>query len=406
MMKEGEIKMKKGKKSEVKKSDPEEEFKIPNEWLGLETEKAKVETPAPAKELRKPVEVEEEDEEIKAKARERDTYSTRVELRGAYAVWLREVKRFARDRARLIITVISPLIWLVLFGLGFAGFLSSSGSVNYLDYLFPGIVTMTLIFGANFFGISSIFDRQFGFLKEMLIAPVRRLSVFTGKMLGGATNVIFQGIIVLLLSFIFAVPMTPAIFLGCLGVMGLVAIGFVSMSLIIASRIKSFEAFGFLLNLIILPLFFSSGAVFPIAPTPTWFVILTWEAWGQYLPIAHITPLFQLLYYIHTESTLTLPSFPPTTLSLPGTILPINGVPSWFQILNFYNPLSYAVDAIKGIIIGNTVVSFGFMTTSAIAQALLLGNMVNPMWVDLAVLGAFAAAMVALGALVCFRTQK
>ncbi|WXG39357.1 MAG: ABC transporter permease [Candidatus Freyarchaeum deiterrae] len=350
-------------------------------------------------------EEEEEDELIKAKAGEKDTFATRVELRGTYAVWLREVKRYIRDRARIIITIISPLIWLVLFGLGFAGFLSSSGSVNYLDFLFPGIVAMTMIFGSIFFGVGSIFDRQFGFLKEMLIAPIRRISVFSGKMLGGATNVVFQGVIVLLLSFIFAVPMTPSTFLGCLGVMLLMAIGFVSMSLVIASRIKSFEAFSFIMNLIILPLFFSSGSVFPIAPTPSWFVILAWEAWSQILPISGITPLFQLLYFIHTESTLTA-IIPPFSLSLPGTILPVNGTPSWFQILNFYNPLSYAVDALKGIILGNTVISFGFMNTANIAQALLLGNMVNPMWVDLAVLGGFDVVMVALGAIVSFRTQK
>jgi ABC-2 type transport system permease protein len=344
-----------------------------------------------------------EEEVVEVKREEEIGGGLAVELGGVYAVWLREVKRYVRDRSRIVTAVISPLVWLILFGLGFAGFFSQSGGVNYIDYLFPGIVAQALMFSGVFIGISALFDRQFGFLKEMLIAPIRRVSVFSGKMLGGATDALIQGTIILILSFLFSVTISPTQFLECLPVMFLITVSFVSLSLVIASRMKTFEGFGLIVNLINLPLFFSSGAMFPVQPLPSWFAVLAYQAWGIILPIPGLSPLVQILYYIHTEKTLTIPGV--ISASLPGTLLPINGIPQWFQILNKVNPLSYAVDALRGIIVGNTVTSFGFMNTASIAQALIFGNMYNPMWEDLTILGVFALVMVLLGGL-SFRTSK
>lgn len=228
----------------------------------------------------------------------------------------------------------------------------------------------------------------------MLIAPLKRVSVFAGKMLGGATDALIQGIIILFLAFLFGVNISPTQFLECLPIMFLITISFVSMSLIIASRMKTFESFGLIVNLINLPLFFSSGAMFPVQALPAWFSVLAYQAWGIILPIPGLSPVVQILYYIQTKGTQLIP-----------TLLPINGIPSWFQGLNLVNPLSYAVDALRGVIMGGTVSSFGFMNSANIAQALIFGNMVNPMWLDLTILGAFALVMVALGGL-SFRTSK
>jgi ABC-2 type transport system permease protein len=312
--------------------------------------------------------MEKEEEEIKVKKEEKMIGETRAELRGMYAVWLREVKRYLRDRSRIATAITSPLVWLVLFGVGFAGFFRQAGGVNYVNYLFPGIVSQSLLFTSVFLGISVIYDRQFGFLKEMLIAPIRRIGVFSGKMLGGATDALIQGSIVLLLSFLFSVPIGPLVFLACLPIMLLTTIAFVSMSIIIASRMKSFESFGLIINLVNLPLFFSSGALFPINTTPQW---------------------LSVLLYVYS-----------------GGLYPINNTPVWFQTLGTLNPLTYAVDALRGLVLGNTVVSFSPATLQFdIIRSLLLGNNLYPLWLDIAILGGFAAAMLLLGAF-AFRTRK
>ncbi|WXG42113.1 MAG: ABC transporter permease [Candidatus Freyarchaeum deiterrae] len=317
------------------------------------------------KEKKSKVKMEEEVEVVKE---EKIGGETRAELRGMYAVFLREIKRYFRDRSRIVTAITSPLVWLILFGVGFAGFFRQSGGINYVNFIFPGIVCQSLLFTSVFLGISVIYDRQFGFLKEMLIAPIRRISVFSGKMFGGATDALIQGSIVLLLSFIFGVTISPVTFLSCLPIMLLTTIGFVSMSIIIASRMRSFESFGLIVNLVNLPLFFSSGALFPVSNTPQW------------LPI---------VIYNYT-----------------GVIVPTNSIPAWFQVLNMFNPLTYAVDALRGIILGNTVISFTPATLqSDILRSLIFGNNLYPIWLDIIIVAGFAALMLALGAF-SFRTRK
>ncbi|MEM2959829.1 MAG: ABC transporter permease [Candidatus Jordarchaeaceae archaeon] len=262
-----------------------------------------------------------------------------AELRGVYAVWLREVKRYLRDKMRLITAVTAPIVWLLLFGVGFSSFFRQSGGINYINFLFPGIIAQSLLFTSVFLGISVIYDRQFGFLKEMLVAPIKRVSVFSGKMLGGATDALIQASIVLVLS-VFFIPVQPAMMLACLPIMLLTTIGFVSMSIIIASRLKTLESFGLIMNFVNLPLFFSSGALFPISSAP-----------------------------------------------------------GWLQTLGYFNPLTYAVDAMRGLLLGHTVIAFSQTTFLYDAiRSLLLGNNLFPIWFDLAVLGGFAGIMILLGA--------
>lgn len=264
---------------------------------------------------------------------------TRAELRGIYAVWLREVKRYVRDRMRIITAVTAPIVWLLLFGVGFSSFFRQFGGINYLNYIYPGIIAQSLLFTSVFLGISVIWDRQFGFLKEMFVAPIRRVSVFSGKMLGGATDALLQGTIVLSLSFLF-IPIDPPRLLACLPVMLLTTMGFVSMSIIIASRLKSLESFGLIMNFVNLPLFFSSGALFPISSAP-----------------------------------------------------------GWLQTLGYFNPLTYAVDALRGLLLKNTIISFSIYTLPYdVARSLLLGNNLFPLWLDLTVLGGFVGMMILVGA--------
>ncbi|MCE5214922.1 MAG: ABC transporter permease, partial [Methanobacterium sp.] len=130
------------------------------------------------------------------------------ELRGISALWRRELKRFLRDRSRLISSIITPILWLVIFGGGLGLSISTKSSFNYTQFLLPGIIAQTLLFTSIFLGISVIWDRQFGFMKEILVAPIGRVSIFAGKMFGVATAAIIQGIIVIVLGFLIGIPLT------------------------------------------------------------------------------------------------------------------------------------------------------------------------------------------------------
>jgi ABC-2 type transport system permease protein len=186
-----------------------------------------------------------------------------TELRGFYTLWLREVKRYLRDRTRIVSSFVQPLLWLVIFGAGFGIHFALPGG-SYQQYLFPGIVGQTLLFTAMFMGISVIWDRDFGFLKEVLVAPVSRMTLFLGKMVGDSTDALIQGIIVFALGAILGIAIDPVGFLLCLPIMLLITFGLVSIGLTIASFMGSLESFGAIQTFINLPLFFLSGALFPI----------------------------------------------------------------------------------------------------------------------------------------------
>ena len=192
------------------------------------------------------------------------------ELRGIYTLWLREVKRYTRERTRLISSFIQPLLWLVIFGSGLR--LASTGlpGVTYQEFIFPGIVGQTLLFTSIFMGISVIWDREFGFLKEILVAPISRVSVFVGKMLGGSTDAVIQGSFVFVFSFLVSVRLTIEAFLISLPIMLLITFGMVSIGLTLASLMGSLESFGVIQTFVNLPLFFLSGALFPLSFFPPW----------------------------------------------------------------------------------------------------------------------------------------
>jgi ABC-2 type transport system permease protein len=191
------------------------------------------------------------------------------EIRGIYTLWLREVKRYGREKTRLISSFIQPLLWLVIFGSGMR--VASVGlGIDYQKFIFPGIVGQTLLFTSMFMGISVIWDREFGFLKEILVAPISRVSVFVGKMLGGSTDAVIQGSFVFVFSFLVAVHVSVDTFLLAVPVMLLITFGAVSVGLTIASLMESLESFGVIQTFVNLPLFFLSGALFPLGNFPQW----------------------------------------------------------------------------------------------------------------------------------------
>jgi ABC-2 type transport system permease protein len=194
-----------------------------------------------------------------------------TETRALYTLWLREIKRFLRDRARIVISFVQPLLWLVVFAAGFGARIALTG-VDYQQYIFPGIIGQTLLFTAMFMGVSVIWDKEFGFMKEILVSPVSRFTIFLGKMIGDSTAALLQGVIVFAFGFLLGIPFDPFTFIYALPIMLLITFGLVSLGLIIASFIGSLENFGAIQTFVNLPLFFLSGALFPItgAGTPEW----------------------------------------------------------------------------------------------------------------------------------------
>jgi ABC-2 type transport system permease protein len=169
----------------------------------------------------------------------------------------------------LISSIITPVLWLVIFGGGLGLALSSTG-FNYTQFLLPGIIAQTLLFTSIFLGISVIWDRQFGFMKEILVAPIGRISIFAGKMFGVGTAAMFQGIIVIILGFIIGIPLTLAAVSSAIPLMILITVGLTCIGLILASLMSSLESFGTIVTFVNLPMFFLSGALFPVTTLPSW----------------------------------------------------------------------------------------------------------------------------------------
>ena len=202
-------------------------------------------------------------------------------MKAIYILWLRQIKRALRSKSRIIGSIGQPLLFLVALGFGFGPTFQKAGEGNYIQFLTPGIIAMNLIFASMFSGIGIIWDRQFGFLKETLVAPVSRLSILLGFTLGNATLATAQGLIVLGLSVAIGFRPTSWIMLPLLILlMFLISILFTAMGSAIASRMKDMHGFQLIMNFLIMPLFFLSGALFPLTGIP-----------NKLLLIAKIDPL-------------------------------------------------------------------------------------------------------------------
>ena len=194
-------------------------------------------------------------------------------LRGVYIIWYRDLLRFWRDRARLISAFIMPFLFLVIFGTGIASSFiggAGDGDFDYIQFMYPGIIGMVVLFTSIMTGVSVVWDREFGFLKEVLVAPISRTSVAIGKALGGATIATIQGTIMLVfIPFAHVSISVEGAFL-LIALMFVFALSLTSMGLLIASRIRSMEAFQVVVQMILFPLFFISPAMFPTQFLPSW----------------------------------------------------------------------------------------------------------------------------------------
>jgi ABC-2 type transport system permease protein len=190
-------------------------------------------------------------------------------LGAIYVLWLRQLKRYLRSRARIIGSLGQPLLFLTALGFGLGPIYQKAGAGDYLQFLSPGVIAMSILFTAMFSGIEMLWDRQFGFLKEMLVAPVPRLAIMIGRTLGGSTVAVIQGVVVLVITMIFGFhpPSVTATVLA-LVFMFLIAALFAALGTVIASTLNDMQGFQLIMNFLIMPLFFFSGALFPLDNLP------------------------------------------------------------------------------------------------------------------------------------------
>jgi ABC-2 type transport system permease protein len=201
----------------------------------------------------------------------------RHEVVAAYAVWLRDLTRFARERVRIVGVMAQPLIYLIVMGTGFGATFRAAAipqGFSYTAFMFPGILGMTVLFTSLFAAISVIWDREFGFLKEILVAPVSRASIVFGKALGGATIASLQGTLLLLLAPLVGITLGWAQVAQLWLVMFLMAFALTSLGLAIASRMTSMEGFQVVMNFLVVPMWLLSGAFFPLRGVPDWMATL------------------------------------------------------------------------------------------------------------------------------------
>jgi ABC-2 type transport system permease protein len=238
------------------------------------------------------------------------------ELEGFYALWYRELKVFTREKSRIVSSLFTPLLWIVVFGGGLGSAVSLSG-VNYQVFIFPGIITMTILFSSVFFGLYIVWDKKIDFFKEVLVAPLSRITIFTGKMVGGCTDAILQGTAMLVFGLVLGVRYNILNVALSLVFMFVLASALVSLGLIIGSNMESVEGFQLIISFLVFPMFFFSGALFPL-----------------------------------------------------------NNLPQYLRVFTMLDPATYAVDGLRGAILGSSQL---------------------PIMLDLVILAAFAAVMVGIG---------
>ena len=241
-------------------------------------------------------------------------------MKAVYIMWLREVKRFVRSKSRIVGALGQPILFLVALGYGLGPVFQKAGQGNYLEFIAPGIIGMSIIFTAIFNGMQVIWDRQFGFLKETMVAPVSRLSIMFGRTLGGATVAASQGLLVLCIA-VFA-GFRPTSWLGiapALVVMLLIALLFSAIGITVASKLKDMQGFQLIMNFLVMPLFFLSGALFPLGGVP-----------AALLFVARLDPLSYgvdaLRYFLIGTHT----------FSLALDIIVLSGVTAFFLALGSY----------------------------------------------------------------------
>ena len=196
-------------------------------------------------------------------------------LRAVYIIWYRDVLRFWRDKMRMIGSIAFPLLFLFIFGSGLSSRMGFLGpGIDFTQFMFPGIIGMTVLMSSFMAGVSVVWDREFGFLKEVLVAPISRTSVAVGKTLGSATVALPQGILILLFAPLIGVSLSALTVLALLPLMFLLAASMGSLGILLATRIRSMQAFQVVMQMLMFPMLFLSGVFFPVEGLPAWMNIL------------------------------------------------------------------------------------------------------------------------------------
>jgi len=252
-----------------------------------------------------------------------DAPTFRDELMGVYAVWYREFKVFQREKSRVVSSIVSPLMWLFLFGSGVGSAVSISG-IGYQKFIYPGILTMAVLFSSVFFGLYIVWDRKLDVLKAVLVAPVSRTSIFFGKALGGCTDVMLQACILLLVAPLFGILNPGGILLSLLFLF-ITCLAMVSMGLAIGTFFESLEGFQIISTFVVFPLFFLSGALYPVG----------------------------------------------------------DNLPAWLRYVVRLNPLTYTVDGMRGLLLGTSTfpiaLDLGAISLFALLMILVGGFLFNRM---------------------------
>jgi ABC-2 type transport system permease protein len=235
----------------------------------------------------------------------------RRNINAIFMVWYRDILRFTRDWMRVITSLVQPLMFLFIFGAGLSRSFGASQGVNFQTFLFPGVLSMAVLFTAIFSAISIVWDREFGFLREVLVAPISRTSVVLGKAFGGSTVAMVQGTIMLIFAPLIGVKLTVPLVITLMLEMLLLAFTLTTLGIVVASRMKSMESFQVIMQFFLMPMFFLSGALFPLKNLPGWLAFL-----NKLDPVTYgVDPLRQAIL-----KTLSLPEYVFSALGLGVTI--------------------------------------------------------------------------------------
>jgi ABC-2 type transport system permease protein len=260
-----------------------------------------------------------------------------------YIIWYRDIIRFWRDRVRLVMSLAQPILYLAIFGVGLSSTLGKSGSLggaglpasfSYIQFMYPGVLGMAVLFTAIFSAMSVVWDREFGFLREILVAPISRSAVALGKALGGATQAAFQGVVMLVFAPFVGVHLTVVSVVEVIPLLFLLAFALTSFGVAISARLKTMQGFQVVMNFLMMPMFFLSGALFPL-----------------------------------------------------------RGLPGWMTVLTRFDPVAYGIAPVRSAILGGAG-----LPQAAVDRltSVTIGSYIVPIGVDVVVLAAFSAAMLAI----------
>jgi ABC-2 type transport system permease protein len=254
----------------------------------------------------------------------------RHDLRAVSIVWRRELIRFRTDRLRAITALVQPFLFLFILGTGLSnlagGSLPQSSTFDFKTFIYPGVLAMSVLFTAIFSAGSIVWDREFGFLREILVAPVSRGAIVVGKCLGGATIATFQGVIFLCLAWFAHVPYNPVLIISLIGMLLLLSFTLTAFGVMMAARIRQFQAFMALTQMLVMPLFFLSGALYPLTGLPAWLTVLT-----RLDPLTYVVGPMRHIVFSHLNVTPQIAAILNTHLA-PGITWAGWAVPLWLSL--------------------------------------------------------------------------